>query len=134
MKKTALLVTLFLLFSYSIGIEKYNLLATQGAKPSDHDVPMAMNATPTPMGEDIKKGNLPTIDQPKQQDQLDGYDPSIWTPAYLKVKNFKKCLAVEDYRGWQGYCLPPKQPKDCPKKSWKKLSKMNLIPCSNSDD
>lgn len=104
---------------------------TKIVKPSDHASPMAMNATPTPLGKDIREGNIPTIDQPKQQQQLVGSDSSTWTPAYLKVKKFKKCLSTENYRGWQGYCFPAEQPKECPDQSWDELSKMNLIPCTN---
>ncbi|AEB27015.1 conserved hypothetical protein [Francisella tularensis subsp. novicida GA99-3548] len=104
---------------------------TKMPKPSDHATPMAMNATPTPLGKDIREGNIPTIDQPKQHQQLVGSDPSTWTPAYLKVKKFKKCLSTENYRGWQGYCFPAEQPKECPDESWDELSKMNLIPCTN---
>ena len=104
---------------------------TKIVKSSDHAMPMAMNATPTPLGKDIREGDIPTIDQPKQHRQLVGSDSSTWTPAYLKIKKFKKCLSTENYRGWQGYCFPAEQPKECPDKSWDKLSKMNLIPCTN---
>lgn len=104
---------------------------TKIVKPSYHNTPMAMNATPTPLAKDIREGNIPVIDQPKQQQQLVGSDSSTWTPAYLKVKKFKKCLSTENYRGWQGYCFPAEQPKECPNESWDELSKMNLIPCSN---
>lgn len=104
---------------------------TKIVKASYHATPMAMNATPTPLSKDIREGNIPVIDQPKQQQQLVGSDSSTWTPAYLKVKKFKKCLSTENYRGWQGYCFPAEQPKECPNESWNELSKMNLIPCSN---
>ena len=42
---------------------------TEIVKPSGHTTPMAMNATPTPLGKDIREGNIPVIDQPKQQQQ-----------------------------------------------------------------
>ncbi|QWU99363.1 hypothetical protein [Francisella salimarina] len=110
------------------------LTEANSVKPSDHATPMAMNATPSPLSKEAKEGNIPAVDQPKQQEQLVGSNSSTWTPAYLSVKKFKKCLEVENYRGWQGYCFPSEKPKNCPDKSWKQLSEMNLIPCSNSSN
>lgn len=92
--------------------------------------PMPMNATPSPLSKEAKEGTIPAIDQPKQE-QLVGSNSATWTPAYLSVKKFKKCLAVENYRGWQGYCLPSEKPKKCPDESWGQLSEINLIPCTN---
>ncbi|QIW09202.1 hypothetical protein [Francisella sp. LA112445] len=89
--------------------------------------PTAMNAMP--INVTAKQNNI-QIDQPKQKEQLLGSSSSTWTPAYLKVKKFKKCLSTQEYRGWKGYCLPNKQPEKCPDASWKELNKMNLIPCS----
>ncbi|MEY8702863.1 hypothetical protein AB4F11_07815 [Francisella philomiragia] len=110
------------------------LKEANSTKPSDHDIPMAMNATPSPLSKEAKEGTIPTVDQPKQQEQLVGSNSATWTPAYLSVKKFKKCLAVENYRGWQGYCLPSEKPKKCPDESWDQLSEMNLIPCTNPNN
>ncbi|MBK2024739.1 hypothetical protein [Francisella philomiragia] len=107
------------------------LADTTTQKPSDDATPMPMNATPSPLSKEAKEGTVPAIDQPKQQEQLVGSDSATWTPAYLSVKKFKKCLAIENYRGWQGYCLPSEKPKKCPDESWDQLSEMNLIPCTN---
>ncbi|AIT09651.1 hypothetical protein LO80_06525 [Candidatus Francisella endociliophora] len=131
MKKNIFLLAATMLFSAGFSANIDSGSTVQNTKPSDHATPMAMNATPTPMSKEIKEGNIPNIDQPKQQEQLVGSNSNTWTPAYLKVKKFKKCLDVQDYRGWEGYCLPSKQPKKCPDKSWNKLSEMNLIPCAN---
>ncbi|AFJ42617.1 hypothetical protein [Francisella orientalis] len=103
--------------------------ATDTKKSSTTPIPM--NATPSPLSKEAKEGTIPAIDQPKQQEQLVGSNSATWTPAYLSVKKFKKCLAVENYRGWQGYCLPSEKPKKCPNESWDQLSEMNLIPCTN---
>lgn len=82
----------------------------------------------------VKKGydkpEIQTIDQPKQEEQLVGSNPETWTPKYLDVKNYKKCLGIQEYRGWEGYCMPTKRPSECPKKSWDTLQEMNLVPCS----
>lgn len=72
------------------------------------------------------------VDQPVTNKKLVGTDKNTWTPEYLSVRDFKKCLAVQDYRGWQGYCLPEEQPKDCPDDSWDKLEEMNLVPCTKN--
>ncbi|ASG67107.1 hypothetical protein fh0823_20890 [Francisella halioticida] len=101
----------------------------QVSSGSSQKNPTAMNALPINISKQSKQNKI-QIDQPKQKEQLIGSSSSTWTPAYLKVKKFKKCLSTEDYRGWQGYCLPSKQPKKCPDTSWKELNKMNLIPCS----
>ncbi|WP_150467254.1 hypothetical protein [Francisella sp. SYW-9] len=94
--------------------------------------PTAMNAMPINVTTEQAKQNQNKIqiDQPKQKEQVVGSSSSTWTPAYLKVKKFKKCLSTQEYRGWKGYCLPSKQPKKCPSESWSELNKMNLIPCS----
>ncbi|MFC4892870.1 hypothetical protein ACFPDQ_07380 [Pseudofrancisella aestuarii] len=68
-----------------------------------------------------------TVDQEKT---LVGNNPATQTPGYLSVKGFKKCLQVENMRGWSGYCMPESRPEKCPKDSWKELSKINIIDCS----
>ncbi|API85896.1 hypothetical protein [Francisella uliginis] len=108
--------------------------STQKVDSNSKRAPTTMNAAPINLTKEQQaKQNKIQIDQPKQKEQLVGSSSSTWTPAYLKVKKFKKCLSTEEYRGWQGYCLPSKQPKKCPDASWSELNKMNLIPCSKSN-
>ena len=123
---------LILAISFNIGTaaEMQSGSMVKMTKPS---TPMPMNAMPSPAIKEAREGQVQDIDQPKQKEQLVGSDSATWTPAYLKIKKFKKCLKIQDYRGWQGYCLPNKQPKKCPDSSWEELSKMNLIPCSSTD-
>ncbi|MED7787921.1 hypothetical protein [Francisella sp. 19X1-34] len=131
MKKIA--ITLGLSVFLSIG---FSLQVSSGSTQkissgsSIKKAPSAMNAMPINVTAQQVKQNKIQIDQPKQKEQLVGSSSSTWTPAYLKVKKFKKCLSTEEYRGWKGYCLPKKQPKGCPDTSWNQLNKMNLIPCS----
>lgn len=127
MKKIILLLTSAIFFSIGISAEVESGSTIETTKP---ETSMPMNAAPTTNSESIQKEQIQKVDQPKQEEQLVGSNSSTWTPAYLKVKKFKKCLSVEDYRGWEGYCLPSKQPEKCPNESWKKLSEMNLIPCT----
>ncbi|GAB4223271.1 MAG: hypothetical protein Kow0076_5490 [Francisella sp.] len=87
---------------------------------------------------DVAEKGKNIIDQSKSQLENDkqnlvGSSSSTWTPAYLKVKKFKKCLKTENYKGWQGYCLPAKKPKKCPGKSWQELNRMNLVPCMDKN-
>ncbi|APC97946.1 hypothetical protein [Francisella frigiditurris] len=65
-----------------------------------------------------------------QEKTLVGNNPATQTPGYLSVKGFKKCLQVENMRGWSGYCMPESRPEKCPKDSWKELSKINIVDCS----
>lgn len=65
-----------------------------------------------------------------QEKTLVGSNPATQTPGYLSVKGFKKCLQVENMRGWSGYCMPESRPEKCPKDSWKELSKINIVDCS----
>jgi hypothetical protein len=134
MKRVLTLLALMIFFSTGFSVSLGGGSVVDNEKLIEHDTtPMAMNATPTPIGEDIKEGNIPKIDQPKQPEQMVGSNSSTWTPAYLSVKKFNKCLKSQKYRGWQGYCLPKQQPKNCPDESWQELTQMNLIPCSNTD-
>lgn len=66
--------------------------------------------------------------------KLLGSNPSTWTPEYLKVKSFKKCLGTQSYRGWKGYCMPEDQPENCPDDSWDKLSDMNILSCNVEEE
>lgn len=128
MKKivTTLGLSIFLSTGFSLQVSSGS---TQKINSSDQKTTTAMSAMP--INTDPKSSqNQIKIDQPKQKEQLMGSSSSTWTPAYLKVKKFKKCLSTQDYRGWQGYCLPSKQPKKCPDASWSELNKMNLVPCS----
>lgn len=131
MKKSILILSTYLLFSvgFSAEIKSGSTVKVKVTKPS---TPVPMNAMPSPALKDAREGKIQEIDQPKQQDQLTGSNSSTWTPAYLKVKKFKKCLSIQNYRGWEGYCLPKEQPENCPDESWDELSEMNLIPCSSS--
>lgn len=90
--------------------------------------PKTMDALP--MQKNFDKANIQPIDQPKQEEQMVGSNSATWTPKYLEVKGFKKCLSVQEYRGWEGYCMPTKKLKECAKDSWKSLQKMNLVPCA----
>ena len=49
-------------------------------------------------------------------------------PAYLQVKDFKKCLDTQDMGSWQSWCLPAEKPSHCPQASWQQLEKMDNIP------
>jgi len=93
--------------------------------------PKAMNALP--VNKDIDESKVQKVDQPKQPEQLVGSNSATWTPAYLEVKSYKKCLAVQEYRGWEGLCMPTDKPENCPSKSWSKLQEMNLVPCTEDE-
>ena len=83
-----------------------------------------------PKDKDLNKDTMQKVNHQKQTQELVGSDPSTWTPAYLNVDGYKKCLGVQEYRGWEGLCMPKDQPKDCKDKSWSKLQEMNLVPCT----
>ncbi|QIV93856.1 hypothetical protein [Allofrancisella frigidaquae] len=87
---------------------------------------------PTP--ESVNGTKILKASQPTQSSHLVGSNPATWTPAYLSVKNFKNCLKTQKYRGWEGYCMPEQQSKDCPNESWEKLKQMNLVPCIKDKD
>ncbi|AJC48419.1 hypothetical protein IB642_00680 [Allofrancisella guangzhouensis] len=87
-----------------------------------------------PVSKNIDETKIQKIGQSKQKEQLVGSNPATWTPAYLSVKSFKKCLEIQKYRGWEGYCMPVEKNKDCPSKSWEELKKMNLVPCVKDVD
>ena len=60
---------------------------------------------------------------------LVGNNPATWTPRYLSIKDFKKCLVSEHINGWSKYCIPSQQPKECPDNSWILLKKENIQTC-----
>ena len=101
---------------------------TQAQKKSTIKTPKAMNALP--INKDVNEDAMQMVDQPKQAEEIIGSNSTTWTPAYLKVKSYKECLSVQDYRGWQGLCMPAEKPKNCPDSSWSKLQEMNLVPCA----
>ena len=78
---------------------------------------------------DVEKSDTTQTDSDTKPRHLVGSNPATWTPGYLSIPGFKKCLNVEKYRGWEGYCMPQKKNDDCDKDSWKKLQDMKLTPC-----
>ena len=67
--------------------------------------------------------------QVKTQSKLVGNNPDTYTPKYLSVKDFKKCLEVQVVANWDQLCIPAKRLNNCPVKSWNKLKNMDLKPC-----
>ncbi|MFT4693814.1 MAG: hypothetical protein ACI8TE_000712 [Francisella sp.] len=90
--------------------------------------PAAMNALP--VNKNIDENAIQMVDQPKQAKEKVGSNSATWTPAYLKVDNYKNCLDIQEYRGWEGLCMPTDKPKNCPSDSWSQLQEMNLVPCT----
>ena len=115
-------------FASEIKDTTQNLVSGSTATKTTIKTPTAMNALP--VNKDIDEDAIQMVDQPKQAKELMGSGSGTWTPAYLKVDNYKKCLGVQEYRGWEGLCMPTDQPKDCSDNSWSKLQEMNLVPCA----
>jgi hypothetical protein len=42
-------------------------------------------------------------------------------PKYLAVKDFKRCLAVQQFATYRAWCMPTAQPESCPAASWAEL-------------
>jgi hypothetical protein len=42
-------------------------------------------------------------------------------PKYLAIKDFKQCLAVQQFSTYRAWCLPAQQPASCPATSWQEL-------------
>ena len=81
---------------------------------------------------DVKKANTKQTQSETKPRHLVGSNPATWTPGYLSIPGYKKCLNVEKSRGWGGYCMPKSKNDNCEKDSWKKLQDMNLKPCSSN--
>ncbi|MED7789100.1 hypothetical protein [Francisella sp. 19X1-34] len=60
-----------------------------------------------------------------------GTNSGTYTPKYLSVPEYKKCLETHDFGTWKGYCLPSQIKDGCPTSSFKELRKLNLIGCQN---
>ena len=43
-------------------------------------------------------------------------------PKYLAVKDFKQCLAVQEFGTYRAWCMPAQQPASCPAPSWAELT------------
>ncbi|MBK2026187.1 hypothetical protein AB9G23_09595 [Francisella philomiragia] len=65
---------------------------------------------------------------------LMGSDKSTYTPDYLSIPKYEKCLGKEAVQDSILWCLPKEKPKSCPTKSWKKLQTVNLVPCMSDQD
>lgn len=81
---------------------------------------------------DVKKANTEQAQSEPKPRHLVGSNPATWTPEYLSIPGYKKCLNVENSRGWDGYCMPKSKNDDCEKDSWKKLQDMKIMPCSSN--
>ena len=90
--------------------------------------PKVMNSLS--INKEIDEDTIQMVDQPKQAKELVGSNSATWRPDYLKVESYKNCLDVQEYRGWEGWCMPAGQPKNCPDNSWSKLQEINLVPCA----
>lgn len=62
-----------------------------------------------------------------------GTNPGTYTPKYLSVPEYKKCLETHDFGTWKGYCLPSKIKDGCPTSSFNELRKLNLIGCQDDN-
>ncbi|WP_150466343.1 hypothetical protein [Francisella sp. SYW-9] len=62
-----------------------------------------------------------------------GTNSGTYTPKYLSVPEYKKCLDTHDFGTWKGYCLPSKIKDGCPTSSFKELRKLNLIGCQDNN-
>ncbi|API86778.1 hypothetical protein [Francisella uliginis] len=61
-----------------------------------------------------------------------GRNPGTYTPKYLSISKYKKCLETHDFGTWKGYCLPSKIKDDCPASSFNKLKKLDLPSCQDN--
>ena len=43
-------------------------------------------------------------------------------PKYLAIKDFKQCLAVQEFATYRAWCLPAAKPESCPAASWAELT------------
>jgi len=80
---------------------------------------------------DVEKTNTEQPQSEPKPRHLVGSNPATWTPGYLSIPGYKKCLNVENSRGWDGYCMPKSKNDDCEKDSWKKLQDMKIMSCSS---
>ena len=63
-----------------------------------------------------------------------GKNLPTYTPDYLSVPKFEKCLGKEAVQNAILWCLPKEKPKSCPIKSWEKLQTVNLVPCMSDQN
>lgn len=63
-----------------------------------------------------------------------GSDSVTYTPRYLSIPSFQKCLGKEAVQDALLWCLPKIQPDECPSESWDKLQTVNLVPCISDED
>jgi hypothetical protein len=131
MKKT-LICTLLAISTASFASElkdtTQNFASGSTATETIVKAPRAMNALP--VNKNIDEEAIQMVDQPKQAKEKVGSNSATWTPAYLKVDNYKNCLDIQEYRGWEGLCMPTDKPENCPSDSWSQLQEMNLVPCA----
>ncbi len=76
---------------------------------------------PMPIAKAIQLTAFVTLAQSGNQPPAQRIGQGVLPPAYLKVKNFKACLAQADQGTWKAWCLPSQRPKNCPVSSWKQL-------------
>lgn len=48
-------------------------------------------------------------------------------PKYLSVPNWESCTDTYYKKGAEFACLPDTRPSNCPKSSWKKLNRGNML-------
>jgi hypothetical protein len=42
-------------------------------------------------------------------------------PKYLRIKDFKLCLATQQIKTYRTWCMPSEKPDSCPATSWEQL-------------
>ena len=86
----------------------------------------AAKAKPMPVTKAIQLNAFVTLSQPSPKSPaVSSATPApgrVLPPAYLKVKQFKRCLGQSNQGTWQAWCLPSKRPQACPTSSWQQLN------------
>ena len=54
-----------------------------------------------------------------------GHAATVLPPKYLDVPDFQQCLSKQSAGSYDTVCLPAARPAQCPKSSWRALSRLS---------
>ena len=69
------------------------------------------------------------IPKDKTTHKMIGTNPNTYTPQYVQIKGFEKCLSTKSMGTWRSWCLPQSKPNKCSTYAWQKLKNTKVSKC-----
>lgn len=63
------------------------------------------------------------------KENMVGTNPDTYTPKYVQIKGFEKCLGTKSMGSWKSWCLPKNKPSQCANSAWQELKNTTNSKC-----